>query len=94
MNAKNLKRRMLAVLSIIFWIGVVWGGLTLFSSVTAIQGNSQNYSGNGAWVLQASIIPIMVAAQISVCIFGILLVRNARKRLVQVTEPEMSHSTI
>lgn len=90
----NLKKRMLVVLSIIFWIGAAWGGLTLLSSVTAIQGNSQHYSENGVLVLQASVIPVMVAVEISVCVFGILLVRNARKRLVQVTDPEMSHSTI
>lgn len=94
MNAKNLRNLVLAILSAIFWVGVVGGGLAFLFSVSGIQGNFQNYSVNGASAFVAAIIPMMIAVQIAVCTFGIVVVRKARRTPVQVTETEMSHSVV
>jgi hypothetical protein len=94
MNAKNLRNLMLLILSAIFRIGAVGGGLMFLSSVTGIQGNFYNYSVNRASAFEAAIIPTMIAVQIAVCAFGIVVVRKARKTQVQATETEMSHSVI
>ncbi len=94
MNSKKLKKRMLTVLSIIFWIGTAWGGLTFLSSVSGIQSYFRNSSGNSPAALQAAVVPIMIAVQITVCVLGIVVVGNARKTLVQTTKTEMSHDAI
>lgn len=91
MNAKNLRNLMLAILSTIFWIGAVGGALAFLFSVSGIQGNFENYSVNGAVAFEAAIIPTMIAVQIAVCAFGIVIVRKARKKQVQVIQTEMSH---
>ncbi len=94
MNAKTLRSLMLLILSAIFWIGAVGEGLMFLFSVTGIQGNFQNYSANSASAFEAAIIPTMIAVQIAVCAFGIVVVRKGRQTQVQATETEMNRSVI